>query len=205
VIKNHINHCNHIIIKVQTFNLNLLGLEDLTGLVRVIASTETQFISSIFKFMQKKFLFLRNVAIAFACIAVTTACGGGSKQQNQAVTSETTEQAKSAKGSVGSLDVSNLFKGCGLKDFVPPFATKLATIEGDANYAFFISDDFSNDQYNEWVQSLFSKVKAISEDGKVYEWQGDLAKTMPIVKVVGDEITQVNRETKLARLFSFDC
>jgi hypothetical protein len=35
VIKNHINHCNHSKITVQTLNLNLLGFENLTGLGRV--------------------------------------------------------------------------------------------------------------------------------------------------------------------------
>jgi hypothetical protein len=98
----------------------------------------------------KKTTFLRNVAIV-ACLAVMTACGGGSKQQNQASTSETTEQVAPAK-SDGLFDISkdkimitsNLDKAVAL-DEIP---SQIFKGVGELNSANVMSNNFGDYKYS---------------------------------------------------------
>jgi hypothetical protein len=62
----HINQTNHAKITVQTFNLNLLGFENLTGLTTVIAGL-TRNPLSIFSFIN----IMRTIKSTLICCAVS--------------------------------------------------------------------------------------------------------------------------------------
>jgi hypothetical protein len=137
------------------------------------------------------------IALAIGMIMVSCGGGGGGKQQ-AATTPETQTEQAAASGNLKKA-TARLFPGSDLTDFVPSFATGLETIPDDNSLAFFTIESFdglNNEQYNEWVQSLFAKAKALSDDGKVYKYQPDLVRMVKTAKIVGDEITQIIPQTR---------
>jgi hypothetical protein len=144
--------------------------------------------------MKRLNLKISVIALAIGMFAVSCS-GGGSKQQSGSATPETqTETAGS-----GSLEkaAADLFPGSGLTGFVPTFAAEVKPSKDNNSASFLIKpsgeqyndSDLTNEQYNEWVQSLYNKAKALSEDGKVYKYN-------QTNNVIENEITAVTQQDK---------
>jgi len=134
------------------------------------------------------------IALAIGLFAVS--CGDGSKQQSGSATPETAQTEATGSGSLEKA-AEGLFPGSGLTGFVPAFAVDVRKDANKWGASFLIKqtgkqyndNDLTNEQYNEWIQTLFAQVKAVSEDGKVYKY--DRYKY-----IAADEVTEISPQDK---------
>jgi hypothetical protein len=121
--------------------------------------------------------------------------GGGSKQPSGSATPET--KTETVGNSSLEKAAADLFPGSGLTGFVPAFAVEVKADPNKMGASFLIKQsgasyndsDLTNEQYNEWIQTLFARVKTVSEDGKVYKY--DRYKY-----VATDEVTEIPPQDK---------